>query len=421
MESLKIILVSLKRNKGKSAFIVFQLALCSLLMLFFLGQTEKSFVIYNKTSTAIVDNLFQGLCDNLFDNSKYSEFAGNIEGKQSSSGGFNNRNLKDVYNILSKDNRVKSIGRTSVGMPSTKDTDTNTIKIKGRNLELVCLDEGAINLFNYKVVKGQNFREYFKNNKEDGTIPILVGSQIEEKNSLGSIVEIPECVDKNNNPYKCKIIGVLDPKQPLKEDDAQENGLNFKGSVVVSSKLIHDFLVDSSGSRSDFQNIYFTLKNDKDIEDIKEELNLKIPDSFVYIKNLGEEIKYYTEMEKKHLSSISDIVAMVILATFGIMGISLSTLRKRKKEIGIRYSLGCSKKNIVLMLLGENLILYILSIGVVSIAMYLISKVFSGIIIDGWVIGITLGIMAAFMIISILPLVVKLMKLKPIELLRPKE
>lgn len=96
---------------------------------------------------------------------------------------------------------------------------------------------------------------------------------------------------------------------------------------------------------------------------------------------------------------------------------------KREKEIGIRTAIGAKKRSIVFLLVGEIIMVYIIAFLISISAVALKSKLSSSanpslILIDSKVIMGSLLIVLIYMIISILPLFIKILKLKPVELIR---
>ena len=109
---------------------------------------------------------------------------------------------------------------------------------------------------------------------------------------------------------------------------------------------------------------------------------------------------------------------MLLLSSFGILSVSFSTLIKRQKEIGVRFALGARKSNLSIMFGLELVLLYLISGVAAYLCAFGVEHLVPQILIDLKVVGIAYFVAGVFMLISVIPLVIKTFKLEPIELIR---
>lgn len=118
------------------------------------------------------------------------------------------------------------------------------------------------------------------------------------------------------------------------------------------------------------------------------------------------------------LFSLGFSIIILILCSFGIVAIVLSSILKRKIEFGIRYSIGASPKNIMTLIIGEILLMFILGDIIGTILTYVISINIDTVKIGCLTIFPTTLIMFIFSFLSSLIPAIKIINMEPIKLIR---
>ena len=129
-------------------------------------------------------------------------------------------------------------------------------------------------------------------------------------------------------------------------------------SVNIQSSIFHS-LVD--------------LSDNANATAIKEELINEFGDAIYDIEILSEEInKVYSDPYTSSIISFLDVqyIFTVIIATIGIGLVMVMAVIERKREIGILIAKGISPRQLVGYLLGEGIIMLVLSLGIGALAGY---------------------------------------------------
>jgi len=113
-------------------------------------------------------------------------------------------------------------------------------------------------------------------------------------------------------------------------------------------------------------------------------------------------------------------VIILILSSFGIISTILFSILKRKREFGVRIAVGASKKDIAKMITGEIAALFIISQVLSILIALLISNGSKTLILNWESIGKCLLVTLVLGIISIIPALIRVFKMKPVELIHER-
>lgn len=400
------------KQKKRNVLLIIELFLCFFIMLLVLGRLEYSFSYVDEALKVVDPDIFRvdDFPVELLNDDSLTKYSFMGQDKWSL------EPTQELSKLLEKDNRIDKIGKTSADVLRPNADNQGELKASVINLLAIFDDRNAVDFFDYKVIKGENLKTYYKNNEnKDELIPLLIGPPLEKKNPIGSIVELPRIVDyKTRKPIKYKIIGVLDPTKPTEVDSGEELGLPNNGYIVISSKLPSYSDVQSE----QFQTFLVKLKNKADVESIQKEYTEKIETHRITLINMGDRYAKYLKYAKKDYTGVLYVVIMFLLSSFGILSVSFSTLIKRQKEIGVRFALGARKSNLSIMFGSELVLLYLISGVAAYLCAFGVEHFVPQILIDLKVVGIAYFVAGVFMLISVIPLVIKTFKLEPIELIR---
>lgn len=357
-----MILKSLNKQKKRSLSIIIQVSLEFLIMFLVFGSMEYLIQSSERAQEVIKPNVLDVNWTGKGELSKNEQLVDNSFTFQSSTTAQNYypQNLIDTYNLLKKDRRIKSLGKTYHTVlyeDSLQNSNKNSIKANTKNLLIVCNDNVVSNYYNYKIIKGENFSSYYiKSNRDRNVIPILIGPPLENKNPIGSIIEIPGCIDTNTSKaYKFEVIGILNPLYSVEQDFSGGTSLDCDGFVVVIPRLV----MYNSSLKLNYSHIMCELKNNDDLGKIENEYKNKLSYCDIYFYDISSHLKSIkSNFKGVHIGELSYCVIMLTLSAFGIISISLSTLIKRKKDMGIRFAIGAKRSHIITLLVGEYIILY---------------------------------------------------------------
>ena len=145
------------------------------------------------------------------------------------------------------------------------------------------------------------------------------------------------------------------------------------------------------------------------------------PLSAIPIETLFEEA-YAAE---RNLGSIFSVAALftLLIAAFGLFGLTLFMARSRTHEIGIRKTFGSSERSIVYSFLRNNFLMVVLAAGLsVPVTLYFMGRWLQNFSyrteIGWWVFVLALGIAALVVLLTVSIHAVKASRINPVEALR---
>ncbi|WP_160677551.1 ABC transporter permease [Clostridium sp. C8-1-8] len=416
MELILIIWKSLKNQKKRNIFMIVELTLSFFVIFVVSGRIEYYNTFANKEIAIMNKDYYKVSSSNITNKDDYNLTKFSFIPKYET----DITPTSKIYEIAKNDNRVDTVGRLFGTVLKPSMNNPNEIKANVLNLLAIFDDKPATKLFDYKVIKGENFTQYYeKYKKTDDTeaIPLLIGPPLEKLNPIGSVVQLPGALDyKTFKPIRYKVIGILDPSMPTGfEPGTFDMRLDNNGYVTIGAKLPSD---QTAVDKEIFYTVLITVKSKTDIEQIEKDYTEKIKTHKISLDNVKD---YYRTIKKdgeRNYTGIFYGVIMLLLSSFGIISISFSTLLKRKREIGIRFAVGAKKSNIAIMIGGELFFLYIVS-GVISLPLAKgVEKIVPQMLISMHVVFIASSMVISFMLLSTIPLVVKTFKLNIMEFIK---
>lgn len=125
--------------------------------------------------------------------------------------------------------------------------------------------------------------------------------------------------------------------------------------TTVETAAAIDFMVNSTGQQ--FSAVYF-LKNPDLLEAFQNELREKgLPEAYTVAANEEEYRQIVAPVEK--LSKISGVFLLVVLLLGAavLVLVSVMSMRERKYEVGVLRAMGMKKRNVILSMLTETVVL----------------------------------------------------------------
>lgn len=335
--------------------------------------------------------------------------------------------VREFINYVEDNKNIKSYRLSVTDRLSTEEFNINTDKFKQQhNIDMNYKDFIQVYKLNYgyyseieKHIYGSGFKkEDF--DKDNEVTPVILGEIYKKDYKLGDIIS------NDDKSLKFKVVGFL------KRNILFLNGSNPAQSTKSSEKSFIIPLTKTFLNKENYmlphsmRNMVFTFNDDldnstviKEITDKGKELGMDLEiDNFydslnIFLEDIDVQIRFETMK-----------VLIYTILSFGVFTISfIYLINNRKREVGILYSLGASKKNIIFMFSLD--MVFVISIAyLISIPIYMyFGQTIIFFFINDFNI-INLGVPFIIMLfISLLCLVIpinNIIKLKPNELIRGK-
>ena len=194
---------------------------------------------------------------------------------------------------------------------------------------------------------------------------------------------------------------------------------NMAGGVFTSISKVGELMDDEDS----ISNIYVKVKKGEDPQTVADRIDAKYGDNITTVTSVMEMTQMADMLNMLQASTWAISLLAIVVGGLGIINTMLMSVFERTREIGVLKAVGWSNKKILTMIVGESLVITIVSAIIGSIIGYLacvllgpqmgISPLFTPkIFIQAFAIAIVVGIIG-----GIYP-AVKAMKLPPTEALR---
>lgn len=338
-EGLKLII----KNKFSSIIIVIQLTIAFLT--FILGV-----ILINDTVSKLMNF-----------NKVFNEKATICVKQQSTADIYNldeesEKNLNGYYEKLSNDYNIAKFGISGFGKANYSElTDLDFIsggKEKGFT-NIIYMDINFYKYFNnINLVKGRTFIEDDFKINEDDIIPIIISKDLEEYIKFGEIYL-----------EKYKVIGVMTDNNNLyyNGNGTVYSGVTQKKNTIIEPINYKDLSNKKQIAFAIMQETIITLKDESLVEDYIYKLNKDLSN----ISEVPLEVnkidvykdEYINTIKGGIIATVSISFLLLTFSFFGIMGIILTSIIRRKKEFGIKLALGWTFKDICYQVISEIFLL----------------------------------------------------------------
>ena len=246
----------------------------------------------------------------------------------------------ELNEFLELDNIENVTPLKSISVTASKNSETSS------NTSVVATDYNYLDMMNLKISTGRNISIIDIENKNKICI---IGSTTKET-YFNMSNPINQTIKLNGDEYT--IVGVL-------EESGESMGMSTDETIIVPFSTLN--YLDTSAQ---INNLYVTVKDENKIDNtiniienyIREKLNIS-SDYFTVTSQSStldamENINSTLSLLLGGIASISLVVGGI-----GVMNVMLVSVSERTKEIGIRKSIGATKKDILIQFLLESLIL----------------------------------------------------------------
>lgn len=329
------------------------------------------------------------------------------------------KRFESIIDLLKSDKSIEQVGifeRKEMYITNQTKADVQVSVMMANN------DLLKINKF---IMSSGSCDELLGYNDKDKIIPVVISSGLEKEYIVGNTYEFIEFVNQGEEEkVTFKVVGVLSPSVKYWQG----------GSNMITETISDKFEFIIAPKYKEFSsiipyttNVLIRLSEEngkanavKSIDKIyeKEELNIEA-------HRLDEEVeKYYSRQRVIVVATIAFALIILFLSILGCIGTILSSIVSRKKEFGIYFSLGVSKKHLIYLVCGEVLILFLFSFLLASILSTGLIQMFlseEGFAITIRVIGVSFGSMFVCALLCVLAPLRKMLSLQPVDLLYERE
>ena len=350
----KIVLKSLTKRKLVNIFIIIQLTITSIFLFYVFTRINSHNYIINQLKSKKIDrnnvvhvkfyNRFNSK-ESIKDFNELKNYISSVEGVI----GCGSYDFTGLNLVIGENNEGFEWKRKNIYKDSVREDTVGRVQVLN-------IDYDIYKLMNVDIAQGRALTTDDFHLKNKDVIPILVGSKFKD------IVKINDTFQSDKNNYK--VVGILE------KDSSWFNKHKYYANLLkdLDDKFIIGFTEDQNNSMAYIgvraQNLFYINDNRTRVDQTKKLIDYKIEQLKFRgeCKTINEEISIYNEEVKETLKL--DFFMMALLTILSCSGISttvLSSIISRKRELGIRVSVGASVKQLKSMILLE---LY--SLGVVS-------------------------------------------------------
>ncbi|MGE5627067.1 MAG: ABC transporter permease [Solirubrobacterales bacterium] len=393
---MNMIFKSIIKHKGRNILILIQLSIAFFSMSFGIGMVEASISHISKVKSLVSSDTINFI--DIGENNKPPLYC--------------DANLIKLYDELKGDNRIDSLGTFTYGYikseesikPDKRYSDINVLLIDN-SLEKILVNVGKLK----PATTGTDGK----------TITALAGKNVQKLLSIGSDKKVR--LD-NGQEYSVKITGELDKdlvfflgsNAALITEDS--NVISLDNSIVVVLPETEKSLYLSNTNNNLLIKLQKGIDENKFISDLKERSQKLNINPFTH--DINYEINAYLHRNEIPMYfSIGFSLAILVLSSFGMIGVILSSIIRRKTEFGIRYALGSTPKNMVFLIVGEIIAVFIAGDFIGSILAFILSLFTDGIKVGLITVSSTTAIMLIFAFLSSLAPALRTVKMEPVKLI----
>ena len=396
---IRIILKSFKIHKKKSVLniIQFSIAFFSLLLSICMVQQVLE---YRRNIESIMDS--DTVQMSVTEDESDDEEDGEVVGKEPP------KTQKDKYSTIYDE--IKSDTNVSIGI-------LDNISVYDENNMVdnaIMVNKDFINMAKWKFQDGNI--EKLVNYNDDDVIPVIVSYSLRDKYKFNEKYNIEYMIDEGTYNATIMVVAVAD-----------KNSYIFTGNATCISDTIknkEDFMIFPK--IADFSDLAYEnnvlIKANSDLENIEDRLSDEyenVGKNIQFISLESQIEQYYNKQKTVILATMIFAIIIIVLSLLGTIGTILSNLVLRKREFGIYYAMGLSKKHLLTMILGEGMVMFFISFvisiaGSLAVTFFMASEGFK-ITLEN--VAITLLVMIVCMVVCELLPMRKIAGQEPVELI----
>lgn len=321
----------------------------------------------------------------------------------------NNNDTGFKYNELSKFTMLDNINNITPLKNISTTVSRNTSS--SSNTSVIATDQNYIDIMNLKLNSGRNISIIDIENKNK----VCIIGYDTASTYFGLTSPVGEEIKLNGDNYT--VIGVL-------KENGESNGVSVDESVIIPFSTLTYLNQDSK-----INNLYVKVDNEDKIDmtiiNIENKIRnmLDISSDYFTVTSSSTMLEAMNNINNTMSLLLGGIASIsLIVGGIGVMNVMLVSVSERTKEIGIRKSLGATKRDILILFLIESLTLCIIGgiLGIVSgILLGELSTLFEyNFIVSKFIVLLSLGVSILIgLVFGIFP-AYKASLLNPIDALR---
>ena len=275
---------------------------------------------------------------------------------------------------------IENAEYTSGFIPNQFGSEDHTIKTRDMKtrmpVELMATDVNYWKILSFSFIAGKPFSQA---EFDSGLRNVIVSRSLAEK-VFGKQDAMGKTIDLNNNEYT--VSGIVENVSNVfacAYADVWIPYTSMKGYEKMSSYMG----IALAKSKSDFPAITEEVRAYEKKRDLTSEWTLNITGPFTHYEQLINPYGFSDKSVKTYRYRMIFIFSILFLVpAINLSGLSLSRVKRRTEEIGVRKAFGAKKRVILIQILYENFITSLLG-GIIG----LILSYFVVIILKGWLLG----------------------------------
>ncbi|MCF2141515.1 MAG: ABC transporter permease [Candidatus Lokiarchaeota archaeon] len=262
--------------------------------------------------------------------------------------------LEDIYSEENKDFEI---------------TLGDYINFQSTEVRMYAVDENYIDTVyqNYIIFTEGNKESAFNALYNTSEIGVIISASIASslRIHLGDIARLTITRGTEEEPFLCRIVGVA-KSMPGMQSRFSESGIGaaFRaGGVLISPEHYTECMNIPGGNDAFLDKIFIKVKSGYDPLNVASNIESKLKNNYkieVDVTSQGINEAEQAFLVVKYLF-LAILIGTVLIALFGLISSSYSSILERKREIGILRTLGLHGREIEHLFLLENLILLLSS------------------------------------------------------------
>jgi putative ABC transport system permease protein len=290
-----------------------------------------------------------------------------------------------------------------------------------QNINITGIDKELLKIYNFKLNNSKNLKELVESSDKTEYLQAIVGKNIAKQLPAGSTKTVCFTYVDDLVRFKIKNVGIIN------SNTAFWNTVGNSSVISDNIQKLDDsiIVVLPEGNNSLYlntidKNFLIKLKNIND----KNKYVSFVQRKFSKHKLVGSihDIDYEIDNYKKRnqipiFFSLGFSFLILILASFGLTGVILSSILRRRTEFGIRYALGATPKTLSYLIIGETMFLFLIGNVLGIVFSTLISIAIKQITLGPFAILASTITMFIFAFISSLIPAIQITRTEPIKLI----
>jgi putative ABC transport system permease protein len=335
--------------------------------------------------------------------------------------------MKHLYQYIQQNKLVSNAGTFLV--QQLQFSELNKVIKMGPNrvrTNVAFVDSSFIKMFHFKVTKGRSLSISDESDLVNSKIPVLVGSQLAKEFPVGSTLHsgIADDLKMTVVPKEFLVVGIL----PSNMTFWKGNSTSLDGTLLHDDNMIIAPMQKEQDYGEQFKtrismNMLVKLKDPLKFSDFQIQAEKKI-NQFGLISHVSSIRFELDNLNKANkipiLLTLGFAGLLLILSSFGLLGVVLASIVRRHREFGIRYAVGATPFSLALLVGGEILLLILISSTFGLVLTKLISTALpANLLLHPGVITIVstlLAVISLSLVSALIPML-RMLKLQPIELI----